>query len=146
MKRLARTVSARQGGRGAAMRRPRTGLLLGLAVVVIGFFLSLGSPEPALAGEPLHEVTWAHGAASQVRHFVIFVSEVDGDIDIARAIDVGKPIGRASGTIQFFSAIIPAEFDDYVAIAAVAADGSLSPLSAWTGLPPSQPGQPVVVP
>ncbi|MEE8166610.1 MAG: hypothetical protein V3T64_13660 [Myxococcota bacterium] len=114
-------------------------LILGCAV----FWL----PGSALAAPALHEITWAHNAAAEVQNFVVFVSAVQGDQANSRQIYVGKPASQSnSGSLQTFSAIVSVELDEYVAVAALALDGSLSELSRWSGLPPSQPGQPFLIP
>ena len=94
----------------------------------------------------MHEVTWAHNAAGDVQNFVVFVSTVKGDQANARQINVGKPTGQTNaGSLEMFSAIVAVELDEYLAVAAIALDGSLSELSAWSGVPPSPPGQPLLM-
>jgi len=101
----------------------------------------------ALAASAMHEITWGHDAADEVQNFVVFVSPVEGVQANSRQINVGKPASQSSsGSFQLFSAIVSVEFDEYVAVAAVALDGSLSELSRWSALPPSQPGQPFLIP
>lgn len=95
----------------------------------------------------MHEISWAHNAANEVQNFVVFVSAVKGDHANSRQINVGKPPNHSvSSLIQMFSAIVSVELDEYVAVAAVSRDGRLSELSAWSAIPPSQPGQPLLIP
>lgn len=99
------------------------------------------------AALPLQEVAWAHPAPGQVQGFVIFISSVAGLDDAARQIDVGKPAGvsMGSGAMWTFRAIVPAAYDEFVAVAAVAPDGTQSPLSSWSVAAPTVPGQPLLI-
>jgi len=60
---------------------------------------------------------------------------------------VGKPAGRSMGEggMWAFSALVPASYDEFVAVAAVAPDGRRSPLSAWSVAAPTAPGQPMLI-
>jgi hypothetical protein len=112
--------------------------------------LSLGLlgalPNPAAAGEvEPHEVTWAHPSPAQVSRFIVFLSPVRGDMRSARQVEVGKPAGSSNGTMQFYSAIVPVDLEEFVAIGAVDNAGVLSATSNWSAVPPSRPGQPLVV-
>jgi hypothetical protein len=95
------------------------------------------------AADQMHEVTWLHESPNEVRSFMLFVSPVSGSTDGARQINVPNPGG--SGSVQFFSALVPIASDDFVAVAAIGQNGLLSGLSAWSRAQPSQPGQPLVV-
>jgi len=122
----------------------RVAFAVGL-LVLGGVFV--GAPENAHAQMGLHEITWAHGTPNQVVRFVVFASATSGDRAGARQINVGKPANpRIEGGNSVYSAIISVDPLEYVAVAAVALDGSLSPLSEWSGLPPSTPGQPFYIP
>ena len=141
------------------MRRERARRTLGSAArsfaVRVSFVISLLTlggallviPGDAHAQVGLHEIRWKHRTPNQVVRFVVFVSPTSGDRASARQINVGKPATpEIDGGSYVYSAIISADLLEYVAVAAVALDGSLSPLSAWSGLPPSTPGQPFYIP
>jgi hypothetical protein len=100
--------------------------------------------EPA-PGEKVHEVTWLHEAPVEVDGFIIFVSPISGSASDARQVDVGKPGGSKSSSVQLFSALVSVGLDEYVAVAAVGRNGTQSILSDWGQPQPSQPGQPLVV-
>ncbi len=135
----ASTTNRSRQGTGARSVLATFSLILGCAV----FWL----PGSALAAPALHEITWAHNAAAEVQNFVVFVSAVQGDQANSRQISVGKPASQSdSGSLQTLSAIVSVELDEYVAVAALALDGSLSELSRWSGMPPSRPGQPFLIP
>lgn len=92
-----------------------------------------------------HEVTWLHESPAEVTSFVLFVSPVAGSMSSARQINVGKPGGSGSGAAKFYSAFVPMDANDFVAVAAIGRNGLLSELSAWSRPQPSQPGQPLIV-
>lgn len=105
-----------------------------------------GVPVLARAGEDrLHEITWAHQQPAQVSRFVVFVSSERGDTAGARQVEVGKPAGTSSGTYQFYSAIVPVGSDEFVAVGAIGQNGVLGGISAWSAVPPTRPGQPLVI-
>ncbi|MFO0687487.1 MAG: hypothetical protein U0900_02150 [Myxococcota bacterium] len=112
-------------------------------------FLVLTTTIPGLAfaaGETtMHEVVWAHPDPVAVKRFLVFVSGVKGDQAGARRIDVGKPESQPSGTVQVFSAIVPIATEEFVAVAAVGYDGRTGTLSSWSSVPPTRPGQPIVI-
>lgn len=113
-------------------------------LAVVGLFFS---PSESFAQASSHEVTWAHGAPNGVARFVVYLSRVQGDLDSARQVDVGKPSGAAmTGTMTSYSAVILADSDEYVAIGAIGNDGVASTPSEWALLPPSKPGQPLLLP
>lgn len=97
------------------------------------------------ADEALHEITWLHSSPSLVQGFVIFVSPVDGSIESARRLEVGKPRVNRVGTSEMYSTIVDIHPTEYLAIGAVGYNGALSGLSSWRSAPPSRPGQPLVV-
>ncbi len=96
---------------------------------------------------PLQEVTWAHPAPGRVQGFVIFISPVARLDDAVRQVDVGKPAGvsMGSGGMWAFRAIVPASYDEFLAVAALAPDGTQSPLSSWSVAAPTAPGQPLLI-
>lgn len=126
-------------------RAPRAARWIGLALVLLVSLPVILEPRPAEAADGVSEITWAHPSASQVRNFVLYVSPVEGSIEATRQIDLGKPTGEGGGFLVFFSAIVPIDATDFVAVAAVGHDGRVSGLSAWGQPQPSQPGQPLVV-
>ena len=93
----------------------------------------------------LHEVTWGHRNPAQVSRFIVLMSPVRGDSAMARQIEVGKPASTTSGGFQVYSAIVPLDLDEFVAVGAVDNAGVLGPISIWSAVPPSQPGQPRIV-
>ncbi|MEZ4330538.1 MAG: hypothetical protein R3F35_02210 [Myxococcota bacterium] len=100
----------------------------------------------AAGAEPSsHEIIWAHPNGSAVKRFIVFVSSAKDDPQGARRIDVGKPEGHLSGSVEFFSALVTLDSDEFVAIAAVGYDGQMGALSGWSGVRPSRPGQPIVI-
>lgn len=126
---------------GTARRRGQLALACALS---LGMLAAL--PESSAAGEnALHEVSWAHPSPAQVSRFVVFVSPVRGDTGAARQVEVGKPAGQAVGSLHLYSAIVPIDFDEFVAIGAVDNAGMLGAMSTWSAVPPSRPGQPLVV-
>ncbi len=105
-----------------------------------------GFPAVAPAGEiVLHELTWGHPSPAQVSRFVVFVSRTRGDANGARQVEVGKPAGMVSGTLQLYSAIVPIDHEEFVAVGAVDSAGNLGAMSDWSAVPPSRPGQPLLV-
>lgn len=105
-----------------------------------------GHPGVSTAAEiVLHEVTWGHPSPAQVSRFVVFVSRTRGDTNGARQVEVGKPAGIVSGMLQLYSAIVPVELEEFVAIGAVDSAGNLGAMSSWSAVPPSRPGQPLLV-
>ncbi len=131
----------RNGWVGVPRQRGKLGLLFSLSLGMLGAL-----PNPAAADEvELHEVTWAHPSPAQVSRFVVFVSTVRGDTSSARQVEVGKPAGSSSGSLQFYSAIVPVDHEEFVAIGAVDNAGVLAAMSNWSAVPPSRPGQPLVV-
>jgi hypothetical protein len=131
----------RNGWAEVTRRRGNLGLAIALS---LGLWSAL--PNPADAGEVApHEVTWAHSSPAQISRFILFLSPVRGDMSSARQVEVGKPAGASSGSLQFFSAIVPLDFEEFVAIGAVDNAGVLSATSNWSAVPPSRPGQPLVV-
>jgi hypothetical protein len=118
-----------------------------VAVTILAMILpakaSLSADDDVV--DETHEVTWLHESPAEVTSFVIFVSPVAGSTSSARQINVGKPGGSGSGTAQFFSALVPIDANDFVAVAAIGRNGLLSDLSVWSRPQPSQPGQPLLV-
>lgn len=133
--------------RTGAASRPlgRVGIGRGL-VGSIFLFLVWGAGLAVAAGEPkMHEIVWAHPNPVAVKRFVVFVAAARGDQGGARRVDVGKPESEPTGSVQVFSAIVPVASDEFVAVAAVGYDGRLGALSSWSGVPPTRPGQPIVI-
>lgn len=117
------------------------GALAALVCVVFG----AASGASAGDGADVHEVTWAHPAAGSVASFVVTISPVKGPSPSSRSVDLGKPPSRVTGSMQVFSALVAMESDEFISIAAIGSDGRSSPPSAWSGVPPTRPGQPQVV-
>ena len=112
----------------------------------LGLALLWALPGVATAGDAdLHEVLWGHPSPAQVSRFIVFVSPVRGDSASARQVEVGKPAGALSGSLQLYSAIVPVDHEEYVAIGAVDNAGVLRAMSNWSAVPPSRPGQPLIV-
>ena len=116
-----------------------------LATRLLTVCLTFLAASAAGAEPSSHEIIWAHPDGNAVKRFVVFVSSVKGDADRARRVDVGKPEGHLSGTVEFFSALVTLDSDEFVAIAAVGYDGRMGALSGWSGVRPSRPGQPIVI-
>jgi hypothetical protein len=118
-----------------------------LAVALLLALASFGFATAAQAQAKLHEVVWAHGTPENVARFVVFVASSEGDQAGARQVNVGKPANPTPTPNGYlYSAVVSAELNEYIAVAAVAYDGSLSELSDWSGLPPTKPGQPFYIP
>lgn len=132
-------ASRSQGRRGR--RRARPGLVLGLWLLAVVAAPALPAQEVASP----HEIIWAHANPAVVARFVVYVSGARGDVSGARQVDLGKPAGEPSGSVQIFSAIVPMRASDFIALAAVGWDGRMSTLSSWSAVPPSRPGQPIVI-
>jgi hypothetical protein len=109
----------------------------------------VGQQAQAQKPNVMHEITWAHPSPQDVRSFVVYLAPNKGKKaeEKARIVDVGKPksVGSGANGLRYFSAVVQGEVGEFVAIAAVGRDGTRSPLSAWAGLPPSRPGQPLLV-
>lgn len=117
-----------------------------LATLIL-WAVPFGAVGSARAETALHEITWAHPTPGQVVRFIVFAAPTSGDQAGARRINVGKPANpEIVGPNSVYSAIISVERTDFVAVGAVALDGSMSPLSDWSTLPPSTPGQPFYIP
>ena len=150
-------ASSAPGGQGRSRTRagrrgwilPHSFALAGFWAVLVpaGFTGAQAAPLQLPLQLPLQEVIWAHPAPGRVQGFVIFISPVEGPDDAARQIEVGKPAGvsMGSGAMWAFRAIVPAAYDEFVAVAAVAPDGTQSPLSAWSVAAPTAPGQPLLI-
>lgn len=121
-------------------RAERRGGAIGLWVAACALIAAAATAAPTT-----HEIIWAHPDGNAVKRFVVLVSPVKGDAGGARRIDVGKPQGQRSGTVEYYSALVTLESDEYVAIAAVGLDGRMGPLSSWSSARPSRPGQPIVI-
>lgn len=140
------TVYTRRGSAFAGRSIAYRGAVLAAAFVLasVGLFFS---PSESFAQASTHVVRWAHDAPSDVERFVVYVSRVEGDLNSARQIDVGKPPGvPMAGPMTSYSAVIFADSDEYVAIGAISNDGVASTPSDWALLPPSKPGQPLLLP
>jgi hypothetical protein len=136
----ASVLDARAGG--AASRA-----LLAILTIFLGAVGLISLPNAAQAQTSLHEVSFAHAEPNTVARFVVFVADTQGDQAGARQINVGKPANPVLDKgLYVYSAVVSVDADEYVAIAAVSYDGSLSALSNWSGVPPSNPGQPFYIP
>jgi len=136
------------GGQGCGTRADRhVWIQLLFALVASGAFLIPAAIAGAQDALPLQEVTWAHPTPGWVQGFVIFVSPVAGLEDATRQITVGKPAGRSMDNdgMWAFTAIVPAAYDEFLAVAAVGPDGTHSPLSSWSVVVPTAPGQPLLI-
>lgn len=122
----------------------RAGAFLFVALASVLGQGALSTPARA-AGEVPYEIAWAHSMPGLIERFVVFVSPVSGDEESARRLEVGKPLSRKIGMTEFYSTIISMEPDEYVAVAGLGYNGVLSGLSAWSSVPPSRPGQPLIV-
>ncbi len=117
-----------------------------VALAAVSCYALFGlSPSAASAEEQLTEITWAHPAPQRVSGFVVMISPTGSTSSDTRWVEVGKPTGRSSGTMSFYTAIIPISSDEYVAIGAVGINGLMSAMSPWSAVPPSRPGQPLVI-
>ncbi len=142
---IVRAANRRSGRRGNEGRRRLAGARGGL-VSALALGGLAGLPGSAQAGEAeLHELTWAHPSPATVSRFIVLVSPVRGNAATARQVEVGKPAGASSGSLQFYSAIVPIDHEEFVAVAAVDNAGNLGAISSWSAVPPSRPGQPLVV-
>jgi hypothetical protein len=144
-----RQERAARPGRSGGRLRPAL-CLLGLWAGALGLLGADGAQaQSARAGQgqaPMHEVTWAHATPARVARFVIYVSPAKARGRAVRRIDVGKPQGQLAqdGSTRVYSAIVPAAFEEFIAVAAVATDGREA-LSDWAPPPPGQPGRPLLV-
>ena len=113
-------------------------LVLGGALLVV--------PSSAQAQLAAIDIIWGHTAPNAVVRFEVYASRTRGDLAGARIVWSDK---TASDKIvdgeHRYSAGIEVDPLEYVAVAAVALDGSKS-LSEWSSLPPSTPGQPFYIP
>ena len=91
-----------------------------------------------------HEVTWGHPNPDNVARFFILASPT-GEPNGARRINVGKPNGVAEPGLTVFSVRAELADDELIAVIAVGRDSRSSEPSAWSGVRPTQPGQPLVV-
>ena len=136
-------VSGRRGGHMNTMIRGGLGVLL--ATALISPLTSLVVATPAFAQSQLHQITWAHAEPETVSHFVILVSETEGQVEGAREENVGKPQGDAVGRYTLFSAMIAFDPTEFLAVSAVGFDGQRSMPSDWGAVAPTRPGQPLLV-
>jgi hypothetical protein len=143
---------ARAPERGPTFRRRGRRAVRAGCVITLACGLLVTGGSRAQGAEPedvaLQEITWAHPSPSDVARFVIYLSSTRGAEQSARQIDVGKPRGvkgPAASPMRYFSAVVPTRLDDFVAVAAIARDGTRSPLSAWAGVPPGRPGRPALL-
>jgi hypothetical protein len=127
------------------IRRPLRGWAAGLFVATVLATILPATISFSADDDPVHEVTWVHGSPGDVRSFVVFVSPVEGSVADARQINVGKPDGTGSGSVQFYSALVPVGVGEFVAVGALGQDDLLSGLSEWRPAQPSRPGQPLVI-
>lgn len=130
-------------------RASRTGLgghwSHGLALLLaLGAFLLLAGPAAA-QGQRMHQINWGHPAPAEVSRFVILISPVEGSVDDARQVDVGMPAAQSLGSMSVFTAMVAFNADEYLAVAAIGHNGQMSTPSAWSGMPPTRPGQPLPV-
>ena len=113
-------------------------LVLGGALLVV--------PSSAQAQLADIEIIWGHTTPNAVVRFEVYASRTRGDLAGAREVWSGKTPSHdiVDGEHRYRLGI---EVDplEYVAVAAVALDGSKS-LSEWSSLPPSTPGQPFYIP
>lgn len=129
-------------------RRSRASLrlwavFLSAALVLASLFLGAASADAQ--EQRLHQITWAHPAGGEVSRFVILISPVDGSVDDARLVEVGKPAAQPFGSMSVFSAMVSFSATEFLAVAAVGHNGMMSLPSEWSGMPPSRPGQPFLV-
>ena len=115
----------------------------GLCVLGVAALVSLLA-APAFAQSRLHQITWAHPQPETVSHFVILVSDTEGEVAGAREENVGKPQGTQTGSFTLFSAMIAFEPTEFLAVRAVGFDGRRSAPSDWGAMPPTRPGQPLL--
>lgn len=47
--------------------------------------------------------------------------------------------------MSFYTALIPVSSDEYVAVGAIGINGLMSSMSPWSAVPPTRPGQPLVI-
>jgi hypothetical protein len=114
-------------------------------MIVFGFLMAISFAGNVQADGRVHEVNWSYPSPGSVSRFVLFVSPVSGALDQSRQIEVGKPGGKKINNIQLFSALVPMDEDEFIAIGAVGHNGVMGPLSAWGQPQPSRPGQPLIV-
>ena len=114
------------------------------AVAIAALLLAGGMASSASAQEQRrHQIFWGHAAPQTVSHFVVLVSDQEGNVGGARQVQVGKPQGSPSGNYTIFSALVDFEPDEFLAVMAVGLDGQPSLPSDWSGMPPTRPGQPL---
>ena len=117
-----------------------------ILILVVGAMVWV-LPGEAHAQSTLQELSWAHSSPETVSRFIVFASMTNGDRAGARQVNVGKPANATRvGANYVYSAVVAVDLDEFVAVAAVGYDGSVSALSAWTAVPPSTPGQPLLIP
>lgn len=119
----------------------RTAVRLALSgALASALFLSLAAP--AAAQERLHQITWAHPQPETVDHFVVLVSQTEGQTEGVREVNVGRPEGTPAGQFTLFSAMIAFQPNEFLAVRAVGRNGLESAPSDWGSMPPTRPGQP----
>lgn len=137
------------GRRSGAVRvesdRPGCGRRLMGSAFLFLVLLAVFPQVASAADETMHEMVWAHADPLAVKRFIVFIASVKGDQAGARRVDVGKPASQPGGPVQIFSAIVPLGSTEFVAVAAIGYDGRMGPLSSWSGVPPTRPGQPIVI-
>ena len=119
----------------------RTAVRLALSgALASALFLPLAAP--AAAQERLHQITWAHPQPETVDHFVVLVSQTEGQTEGVREVNVGRPEGTPAGQFTLFSAMIAFQPNEFLAVRAVGRNGLESAPSDWGSMPPTRPGQP----
>lgn len=126
--------------------RLRTGLCsVPFVAALVLVSLVLGAASAGAQEQRLHQITWGHPAPGEVSRFVVLISPVDGSVADARQVEVGLPAGENIGSMTIYSAMVSFTADEFLAVAAIGRNGLMSVPSDWSGMPPSRPGQPMLV-
>jgi len=138
-------VNSRVFGERADIRRSPGLRIATFASVLALAALLFGASTAAAQAERLHQINWAHANPADVSRFVVLISPVEGSLADARQVDVGLPASEPIGSMSLYSAMVSFSADEYLAVAAIGHNGLMSVPSDWSGMPPSRPGQPLLV-
>ncbi|MCP4907611.1 MAG: hypothetical protein GY910_21790 [bacterium] len=120
----------------------RRAVSAGVGIVLAG--LLLGVATAGAQENRLHQIDWTHQGGG-VSRFIVLISPLEGSLAEARQVDVGLPDGVLIGSTNLYSAMVSFAADEHLSVAAVGLNGTMSVPSEWKGMPPTRPGQPLLV-
>ncbi len=128
-----------------AMHSNKSTILKGILIALAALWLMPAVVSAQEVEVRSHQISWSHASPSSVSHFVVLLSTTEGDLSSAREVPVGMPASQTYGNIHVFSAQVAFAENEFLSVAAVGHDGQMSTPSDWGGMPPTRPGQPLLV-